>query len=244
MLTAYDFPRAALLDAAGVDCILVGDSLGTVIQGWETTLRVTIDQIVYHAEMVARAAKRRARRRGPALPQLSGLAATGPPVGRPDSQGDELPGRQARRGPGMAATIKAWSTRNSRDGTRRPPAVRRSGGWAVTRCSDRPTRSSTTPRRSPTPGRSPSCSSASPAAWRPGSPAQIPIPTIGIGAGPHCDGQVLVVHDMLGLIEASVPSSSGSTPTSASRSARPSRATSPTSGEGRFPGEIGELPIA
>ena len=58
MLTAYDFPTARLLDGAGVDCILVGDSLGTVVQGWETTLRVTLDQIIYHAEMVARAARR------------------------------------------------------------------------------------------------------------------------------------------------------------------------------------------
>src|SRR6516165_3791651 len=57
VLTAYDYPMARLLDAAGVDCLLVGDSLGTVIQGWETTLRVTIDQIIYHAEMVARAAR-------------------------------------------------------------------------------------------------------------------------------------------------------------------------------------------
>ncbi len=58
VLTAYDFPTARLLDGAGVDCLLVGDSLGTVIQGWETTLRVTLDQVVYHAEMVARAARR------------------------------------------------------------------------------------------------------------------------------------------------------------------------------------------
>src|SRR5271166_4281368 len=58
VLTAYDFPSARLLDAAGVDCILVGDSLGTVVQGWETTLRVTIDHVIYHAEMVGRAARR------------------------------------------------------------------------------------------------------------------------------------------------------------------------------------------
>src|SRR6516165_6920893 len=58
MLTAYDFPTARLLDESGVDCLLVGDSLGTVIQGWETTLRVTLDQVIYHAEMVARAARR------------------------------------------------------------------------------------------------------------------------------------------------------------------------------------------
>ena len=58
MLTAYDFPLAALLDRAGVDAILVGDSLGMVVQGRETTLPVTLDQIIYHAEMVGRAVQR------------------------------------------------------------------------------------------------------------------------------------------------------------------------------------------
>src|ERR1700751_3503740 len=58
VLTAYDFPTARLLDGAGVDCLLVGDSLGTVVQGWETTLRVTLGQMLYHAEMVSRGAKR------------------------------------------------------------------------------------------------------------------------------------------------------------------------------------------
>src|SRR3954470_1554972 len=58
VLTAYDFTAARLLDAAGVDCLLVGDTLGMVVQGWDTTLRVTLDQMVYHAEMVARAARR------------------------------------------------------------------------------------------------------------------------------------------------------------------------------------------
>ena len=62
MLTAYDHTIARLLDAAGVDCLLVGDSLGTVVQGWDTTLRVTLDQMIYHSEMVARAAKRGAGR--------------------------------------------------------------------------------------------------------------------------------------------------------------------------------------
>src|SRR5436305_1877698 len=58
VLTAYDFITARLLDESGVDCLLVGDSLGTVVQGRETTLRVTIDQMLYHTEMVARASKR------------------------------------------------------------------------------------------------------------------------------------------------------------------------------------------
>src|SRR5437764_5107224 len=58
VLTAYDFPTARLLDAAGIDCLLVGDSMGSTVHGRETTLGVTLDQVIYHAEMVARAARR------------------------------------------------------------------------------------------------------------------------------------------------------------------------------------------
>ena len=58
MLTAYDYTMAVLLDNAGVDGILVGDSLSMVVQGHETTLPVTLDEIIYHAEMVGRAVRR------------------------------------------------------------------------------------------------------------------------------------------------------------------------------------------
>ena len=57
MLTAYDHLWAGILDAAGIDGILIGDSLGMVVQGHASTLPVTLDQIIYHAEMVARAVK-------------------------------------------------------------------------------------------------------------------------------------------------------------------------------------------
>src|SRR5580765_1466397 len=56
MLTAYDYPTAAVLDAAGIDAILVGDSMSMVVQGHDTTLPVTLDEMIYHAEMVGRAA--------------------------------------------------------------------------------------------------------------------------------------------------------------------------------------------
>src|SRR5215510_12134299 len=58
MLTAYDYPMAAVLDAAGIDALLVGDSMSMVVQGHETTLPVTLDQMIYHAEMVGRAVER------------------------------------------------------------------------------------------------------------------------------------------------------------------------------------------
>src|SRR5262245_55878106 len=58
MLTAYDFAFARILDAAGVDVLLVGDSLGSVVQGHDTTLPVTLDEMVYHSRLVSRAARR------------------------------------------------------------------------------------------------------------------------------------------------------------------------------------------
>ena len=60
-LTAYDFTFASLLDEAGVDLILVGDSLGTVVQGHSSTIPVTLDQMVYHTQCVARGARRGGR---------------------------------------------------------------------------------------------------------------------------------------------------------------------------------------
>lgn len=58
MLTAYDYPFAQIVDEAGIDMILVGDSLSMVIQGNDTTLPVTVDEIIYHTKIVARATKR------------------------------------------------------------------------------------------------------------------------------------------------------------------------------------------
>ena len=60
MLTAYDYTMASLLDAAGVDTLLVGDSMAMVVQGHENTLPVTLDEMIYHAEMVGRAVFRSA----------------------------------------------------------------------------------------------------------------------------------------------------------------------------------------
>ena len=57
VLTAYDFPTAQVLDEAGVDALLVGDTLGMVVQGHNSTIRVTLDQMIYHGEMVARGAR-------------------------------------------------------------------------------------------------------------------------------------------------------------------------------------------
>ena len=201
VLTAYDFPTARLLDAAGVDCLLVGDSLGTVVQGWETTLRVTLDQIIYHAEMVARAARRawssptcrfsairsrRGRRSG--RPAESSRR----PTARPSSSKGAARWRPPSR-PLVDAEIPVMGHVGLR-----PQAIRRLGAYKVQRSADEILDDAQAVADA---GAFAVVLECIPRELAAKITAQVPIPTIGIGAGPHCDGQVLVFHDMLGMIE-------------------------------------------
>src|SRR5262249_41105431 len=139
MLTAYDFPTARLLDGAGVDCLLVGDSLGTAVQGGETTLRVTPDQIIYHAEMVARAARRALVVAAPPVlryqgPPRQALRSAGRILKETNCQAVKLEG-----GATMSATIRALVGAGipvmGHVGLQ-PQAVRRLGGYKVQRSAD------------------------------------------------------------------------------------------------------------
>jgi 3-methyl-2-oxobutanoate hydroxymethyltransferase len=201
MLTAYDFPTARLLDGAGVDCLLVGDSLGTVVQGWETTLRVTLDQIIYHAEMVARAARRALVVVD--LPFMSyqvsprqALRSAGRILKETNCQAVKLEG-----GARMAATIRALVDAGipvmGHVGLQ-PQTVRTLGGHKVQRSGEEILADA---RAAAGAGAFAVVLECIPSSVAARITEQLPIPTIGIGAGPHCDGQVLVIHDMLGLIE-------------------------------------------
>ena len=139
VLTAYDYPTARLLDEAGVDCILVGDSLGTVIQGWETTLRVTLEQMIYHAEMVARAARRALVVAD--LPFLSyqvspqqALRSAGRILKKTNCQAVKLEGGR-KIAPTIKALVEAEIPAMGHIGLR-PQAVRRMGGYKVQRAAD------------------------------------------------------------------------------------------------------------
>ena len=85
MVTAYDAPSARIVDAAGVDMILVGDSLAMVVLGYDDTLQVTTDDMAHHVGAVARTDAARARRRRPAVAQLPRVDATTPSATRPRS---------------------------------------------------------------------------------------------------------------------------------------------------------------
>jgi len=212
-LTAYDFPFGRIADAAGVDVILVGDSLGMVVQGMETTLPVTMDEIVYHCRMVARA-----RRRALLVADLPFLSYQVSPVealanaGRLVKEG----GAEAVKlegGVAIADTIRAISRVDipvmGHIGLT-PQSVHRMGGHKVQG-----------QRRGERPGQRERVVQDAVAVEEAGAfavvlegipldlaaeiTAQLSIPTIGIGAGPHCDGQILVLHDVLGLCERVAP---------------------------------------
>jgi 3-methyl-2-oxobutanoate hydroxymethyltransferase len=199
VLTAYDYPIARLLDASGVDCLLVGDSMGTTVQGRETTLGVTLDQVIYHAEMVARASHRALVVAD--LPFLSyqvsrrqAIRSAGRVLKETGSQAVKLEG-----GRKMASTIRALVDAEipvmAHVGLR-PQSVRRIGGYKVQRAEDELRTDALAVAES---GAFSVVLECIPAEFAARVTAELPIPTIGIGAGPGCDGQVLVLHDMLGI---------------------------------------------
>jgi 3-methyl-2-oxobutanoate hydroxymethyltransferase len=205
VLTAYDFPTARLLDAAGVDCLLVGDSVGTTVQGRDTTLGVTLDQIIYHSELVARAARRALVVAD--LPFLSyqvsyrqAIRSSGRVLKETNCQAVKLEG-----GRKMATTIKALVEAEipvmAHVGLT-PQSIRRLGSYKVQRAADALLADSQAVAEA---GAFAVVLECVPAELAVKVTAELPIPTIGIGAGPGCDGQVLVFHDMLGLLESFRP---------------------------------------
>lgn len=209
MLTAYDHPSARIAEDAGADVLLVGDSLGMVVQGNPDTLSVTLDQIVYHCSMVSRAARRALVVADmPFMTYHTGARDALKNAGRCVQEGGvqavKIEGGVRRAGlirrlvdngiPVMAHIgLTPQSLHNlggfkvqgrTLDSARRllddATAVEEAGAFSlVLECIPSEVANEITARAS--------------------------IPTIGIGAGPHCDGQVLVFHDLLGLYEGRLP---------------------------------------
>jgi 3-methyl-2-oxobutanoate hydroxymethyltransferase len=208
MVTAYDAPGARMADEAGVDLILVGDSVAMVVLGYEDTLQVTIDDMAHHTAAVARA-KPRPMIVGD-LPWMSYHVSTTETVQnaarliRAGAQAVKLEGGSKRLG-AVGAIIDAEIPVMGHLGLT-PQSVNAMGGYKVQ-------------------GRDRSAADALVADARaladagcfaivlegvPDEVAQlvtdsVAVPTIGIGAGPHCDGQVLVFHDLLGIEDRITP---------------------------------------
>jgi 3-methyl-2-oxobutanoate hydroxymethyltransferase len=202
VLTAYDASFAALLDAQHVDAVLVGDSLGMVVQGHDSTLPVSVDDVVYHCAAVARGLRR-------AL-----LIADMPFLSYPDAA---TALRHAHRllAEGGARMVKLEGAGHVVEVIRHlverdvpvcahlgltPQSVHRLGGYRVQgRDADAAARLVADAHAVAAAGAELLVLECVPAKLAERVTLELGIATIGIGAGPHCDGQVLVLHDMLGI---------------------------------------------
>jgi len=209
MLTAYDTPTARLLDAAGVDVILVGDSLAMVALGYETTLPVTLEEMLHHTRAVARGAAR-ALVVGD-LPFLSyqvsreeALRSAGRMLKEGNAQAVKLEGGLEVAGT-VAALLEAGIPVMGHIGLT-PQAVHRMGGYKVqgrtAEAAARLLKDAVALERA---GAFSLVLEGLPWQVAGAVTEAVGIPTIGIGAGPRCDGQVLVTNDLLGLFDEFTP---------------------------------------
>ncbi len=204
-LTAYDFPFARMVDESGVDVILVGDSLGNVVCGETSTLPVTMDQMIYHTRIVSRGVKR-ALVIGD-MPFGSYHASTAQAVENAVRFLKEAGAAAVKLegGAAVADTIRAISAAGipvqAHIGLT-PQSIHAMGGFKVQRQEDRLLADARCVQES---GAFSVVLEGIPAPIAEKITAELTIPTIGIGAGVKCDGQVLVLHDLLGLNEGHVP---------------------------------------
>ncbi|HCC56850.1 MAG TPA: 3-methyl-2-oxobutanoate hydroxymethyltransferase [Solibacterales bacterium] len=207
MLTAYDATMARLLDRAGIDTILVGDSLGMVVMGCETTLPVTLDIMVHHTRAVSRGARRALVIADmPFLTYQVSLAEAVRHAGRLIQEGG-------------AAAVKLEGGRAVADVVARlvnigipvmghlgltPQSVHQLGGYRR-RSDSEAAQTLEDARLLQQAGAFAVVLESIPDETARAITAELSIPTIGIGAGPHCDGQVLVSYDAFGLFQEFVP---------------------------------------
>jgi 3-methyl-2-oxobutanoate hydroxymethyltransferase len=205
MLTAYDFGFASLFDQAGIDVLLVGDSLGNVVQGQATTLPVTLDEMIYHTRLVARGA-----RRALVVADLpfgsyqitseDGLRSAVRCVKEGGAHAVKLEG--GSRVAGTIERIVAAEIPVMGHVGLTPQAIHRMGGHRVQGRGESGRASVLADARAvEAAGAFAVVLEGMPAELAAEITASLAIPTIGIGAGVDCDGQVLVMHDLLGLSE-------------------------------------------
>lgn len=205
MLTAYDYPTARLLDASGIDILLVGDSLGMVVQGKATTVPVRVSEMIYHAEMVARGATRAMVAVDLPFPhgQLGAkatLRVAARIMKRTMCHAIKLEGG-AEQASTIATLVSAGVPVIAHVGLR-PQSVHALGGYKVMRDAKRLEADAMAAENA---GAFAVLIECVPSETARRLTERLRVPTIGIGAGPHCDGQVLVTHDMLGLTSGYVP---------------------------------------
>ena len=205
MLTAYDHTMARLVDDAGVDGILVGDSLSMVVQGHENTLPVTLDEMIYHAEMVGRAVRRALVVVDMPFPSFHlGVAKAIENAGRilkqTRCQAVKLEGG-AEQSEVIAGLVSAGIPVMAHIGLR-PQNVHQMGGYKVQRDDQMLLHDA---KAAEAAGAFAMVIECIPSDIAMKISEAVRVPTIGIGAGADCDGQVLVINDLIGLTSGYVP---------------------------------------
>lgn len=215
MMTAYDYPTARLLADAGMHMLLVGDSLGMVVQGHDTTLSVTLDEIMYHTKMVVRGVVASEAEIRPMvvadLPfmtyQVSGdeaLRNAGRILSEAGAQAVKLEGG-ASLAPTIARLVDAGIPVVAHIGLT-PQSVHALGGYTVQGRTEAAARRLLEDAAAlQDAGACAIVLEMVPAEVAEAVTSRLDIPTIGIGAGPFCDGQVLVFHDFIGYTSGYIP---------------------------------------
>jgi 3-methyl-2-oxobutanoate hydroxymethyltransferase len=209
MLTAYDYSMATMVDAAGIDLILVGDSLGMVFLGYENTLAVTMDDMIHHTKAVVRGTKN-AMVVGD-MPFLSyhisveeAVRNAGRFVQEAGAQAVKLEGGQERI-PVVKAILDAQIPVMAHIGLT-PQSVNAFGGFKVQgkdlETANKLIRDAQALEAA---GVFSIVLEGVPTKLAQRITESVSVPTIGIGAGHHCDGQVLVINDMLGMFRGHIP---------------------------------------
>jgi 3-methyl-2-oxobutanoate hydroxymethyltransferase len=209
MLTAYDYSMATMVDAAGIDLILVGDSLGMVFLGYENTLAVTMDEMIHHTKAVVRGTKN-AMVVGD-MPFLSyhisveeAVRNAGRFIQEAGAQAVKLEGGQERI-PVVKAILDAQIPVMGHIGLT-PQSVNAFGGFKVQgKDLETATKLIKDAQVLAEAGVFAIVLEGVPTKLAEKITAAVSVPTIGIGAGHHCDGQVLVINDMLGMFRGHIP---------------------------------------
>ena len=205
MVTAYDWTSARLVDCAGVDCILVGDSVAMVVAGRASTIPATLDQMVYHGEIVCRAAERALVVVDLPFPYQhlgvrEAVGACARLLKETGCQAVKLEGTAGQAD--VIAGIAAAGIPVIGHVGLRPQAVHQLGGYRMQRDQERLLADA---RAAADAGACAVLVECIPAAAARVITAALDVPVFGIGAGAECDGQVLVFHDLVGLSLGHVP---------------------------------------
>ena len=200
-LTAYDYPTARLLDESGIDMILVGDSLGMVVLGYDDTTQVTLEEMLHHTRAAARGVKRALLigdlpihtydAPAQAVASARSLIAAGAQAVKLEGGASHVPQIEAIVAEGIPLMGHIGML---------PQSVREEGGYKVKG------RTQTEAEALVRDGQAVEKAGAFAVVLEIVSPetarqitSALEIPTIGIGSGEHCDGQILVTHDLIGL---------------------------------------------